>query len=144
MAVAVPAEYIFHSAPDFKPAVYMEGIMAGLRVFFIVLGIFFILLGLMFLIASADSNFLPRFVIGISMFAPGIFFVRKGVREQKEKTVVISRTLDLSGDVNLESMTCDKCGAGLSSENVSFKAGTVFVSCPYCKTEYQIEEKPKW
>ncbi len=118
--------------------------MAGLRIFLLVLGVFLILLGLMFIIASADSDFLPRLIIGFSMLAVGAFLIRKCIREPADKTVVISRTLELSGDVNLEDLTCEKCGAGLSSENISLKAGTIFVSCPYCRTEYQIEEKPKW
>lgn len=118
--------------------------MAGLRVFMVVLGVFLILLGLMFMVASADSNFLPRLIVGVSMLLPGVYFVRKGIREPADKTVVISRTLELSGDVNLEDLTCKKCAAGLSSENIVLKAGAVFLSCPFCGTEFQIEEKPKW
>lgn len=118
--------------------------MVALRVFLLVLGMFFILLGLVFMIASADTNLLPRLAVGISMLAVGVYLLRKGIREHPDKTVVISRTIELSGDVNLENMTCDKCGAGLSSKNISLKAGAVFVSCPYCGMEYQIEEKPKW
>ncbi len=118
--------------------------MAAQRVLMLVLGVFFILLGLIFLIASADSNFLPRLAIGIFMILPGIYLVKKGVREPADKRVFITRTLELSGDVSMEDLTCDKCGAGLSSENLSVKAGAVFVACPFCRTEYQIEEKPKW
>ena len=118
--------------------------MVALRLFLLVLGMFFILLGLVFMIASADTNLLPRLAVGISMLAVGVYLLRKGIREHPDKTVVISRTIELSGDVNLENMTCDKCGAGLSSKNISLKAGAVFVSCPYCGMEYQIEEKPKW
>ncbi len=118
--------------------------MAGLRIFLLVLGVFLILLGLMFLVASADSSFVPRFIVGVFMLLPGVYFVRKGIREPADKTVVISRTLELSGDVDLEDLTCKKCGAGLSSENITLKAGAVFLSCPYCRNEFQIEEKPKW
>ncbi len=118
--------------------------MAAQRVLMLVLGVFFILLGLVFLVASADSNFLPRLAIGIFMILPGIYLVKKGVREPADKRVFITRTLELSGDVSMEDLTCDKCGAGLSSENLSVKAGAVFVACPFCRTEYQIEEKPKW
>ncbi len=118
--------------------------MAAQRVLMLVLGVFFILLGLIFLIASADSNFLPRLAVGIFMILPGIYLVKKGVREPADKRVFITRTLELSGDVSMEDLTCDKCGAGLSSENLSVKAGAVFVACPFCRTEYQIEEKPKW
>ena len=110
----------------------------------LVLGVFFILLGLVFLIASADSNFLPRLAVGIFMILPGVYLMKKGVREPADKRVFITRTLELSGDVSMEDLTCDKCGAGLSSENLSVKAGAVFVACPFCRTEYQIEEKPKW
>ena len=118
--------------------------MAAQRVLMLVLGVFFILLGLVFLVASADSNFLPRLAIGIFMILPGVYLVKKGVREPADKRVFITRTLELSGDVSMEDLTCDKCGAGLSSENLSVKAGAVFVACPFCRTEYQIEEKPKW
>ena len=118
--------------------------MAAQRILILVLGVFFILLGLVFLIASADSNFLPRFAVGIFMILPGVYLVKKGVREPADKRVFITRTLELSGDVSMEDLTCDKCGAGLSFENLSVKAGAVFVACPFCRTEYQIEEKPKW
>lgn len=114
------------------------------RIFMLVLGVFFILLGLVFLIASADSNFLPRLAVGVFMILPGVYLISKGVREPAEKKVFITRTLELSGDISLEDLTCDKCGAGLSSENLSVKAGAVFVACPFCRSEYQIEEKPKW
>ena len=118
--------------------------MPAQRILLLVLGVFFILLGLVFLIASADSNFLPRLAVGIFMILPGVYLVKKGVREPADKRVFITRTLELSGDVSMEDLTCDKCGAGLSSENLSVKAGAVFVACPFCRTEYQIEEKPKW
>jgi DNA-directed RNA polymerase subunit RPC12/RpoP len=118
--------------------------MVAMRVFSLVLGIFFILLGLIFMIAAADTNFIPRFAVGTSMVLLGGYLLRRGIKEPADKTVVISRTLELSGDVNLEDLKCNQCGASLSSDSISLKAGTVFVSCPYCSSEYQIEEKPKW
>ncbi len=118
--------------------------MNAMKILLLVLGIFLLLLGLTFLIASTDNNFLPRLIAGVCMILTGAFLVRKSIHEQKDRTVFITRDLELTGDVGLEDLTCDKCGAGLSSENVSVKAGAVFVACPYCRTEYQIEEKPKW
>ena len=118
--------------------------MAAQRIIMLILGVLFVLLGLIFMIASADGNFLPRLAVGISMLLAGAYSIRKGVREPAAKQVFITRTLELSGDVSMEDLTCDKCGAGLSSENLSVKAGAVFVACPFCRTEYQIEEKPKW
>ena len=59
-----------------------------------------------------------------------------------QKQVV--QKIDLSGDVHAEQMSCQACGGKLTSNNVAVKAGAVFVHCPYCGTEYQLEEEPKW
>jgi hypothetical protein len=113
--------------------------MVGLRLFAVVLGILLILLGLIFMAVSADTDLLHRLIVAVPMLVLGVFLVRKGIRECSDKTVVISRTVELSEDVDLENMTCKKCGARLSSNNIVLKDGTVFQSCPCCKTEYQIE-----
>ncbi len=67
-----------------------------------------------------------------------------GLRKPSTRDVVVKQELELTGDMSLESMKCDGCGGSLSAENTSIRAGTVFVSCPYCGSEYQMEEAPKW
>lgn len=61
-----------------------------------------------------------------------------------ENKVEITQKVDLSGDVNIEEMKCKKCGAQLSKDSVVLREGAIFVSCPYCGSDYEVEEAPKW
>ena len=56
----------------------------------------------------------------------------------------VTYKVDLSGDVNLETMKCKSCGGTLSSENVKMVAGAPVVTCPFCGSIYQLTEEPKW
>jgi divalent metal cation (Fe/Co/Zn/Cd) transporter len=70
------------------------------------------------------------------------FAGRLGKKAAQEVTVV--QKIDFSGDVQLEKLTCRSCGGALTPENITMLAGAPVVHCPYCKTSYQLEEKPKW
>ncbi len=111
--------------------------MKAIKVVLVISGVVILLLGLIFLIGG-------RPVKGPIMLGIGIFMIVFGLRKPKTRDVVIRRELELSGDVNLEGMKCNQCGGILSSDNLSVRAGAVFVSCPYCSSEYQVEEAPKW
>ena len=52
--------------------------------------------------------------------------------------------IDLTGDMSAQRINCESCGAELESEHISVKAGAIFVSCPYCGSDYQMVEEPKW
>jgi DNA-directed RNA polymerase subunit RPC12/RpoP len=56
----------------------------------------------------------------------------------------VTVTIDLPGDVKMESMKCTSCGGALAPENVTLVAGAPVVNCPYCHTTYQLTEEPKW
>lgn len=56
----------------------------------------------------------------------------------------VTYKVDLSGDVNLETIKCRSCGGTLTAENVKMVAGAPVVTCPYCGTTYQLTEEPKW
>ena len=92
----------------------------------------------------------PAFVIGgrpatgVVILGVGIILAVLGLRGTRTRNVVVRNELELSGDVNLEDLKCRFCGGSLSSDRISLRAGTVFVSCPYCHREYQLEEAPKW
>ncbi len=68
------------------------------------------------------------------------FAGRKSQTDEQE----ITYQLDLSGDVNLDTLTCKSCGGQLSPDHVSMVAGAPVVSCPFCETSYQLTEEPKW
>jgi len=68
------------------------------------------------------------------------FIARKQATGDEEVKVQI----DLSGDVNLDTLTCESCGGQLSPEHISMVAGAPVVACPFCGTSYQLTEEPKW
>ncbi len=116
-----------------------------LKLIALVLSVGLVMLGLVFLVASGAGNTVSRLVVGAVMIAAGAFllvFVRKSAVQGGGGAP--AQRIDLSGDVHLEEMKCAKCGGALSAQNVSVRAGAVFISCPYCRAEYQIEEKPRW
>jgi hypothetical protein len=107
--------------------------------------IFLILFGVVFLVAAGEGRTFTRLVVGGAMVAAGAFlmvFLRKASTSSLQAR--LDQKIEISGDVNLQNISCSKCGGALSSESISVKAGAVFVSCPYCKAEYQLEEKPRW
>ena len=118
--------------------------MNALRIVLTVLGILILLTGLVFLVAASEGNTAMRVITGLVMLLLGIFLLRSGLRKPTVRTVVIDRSLELTGDVSLEDLTCRNCGGALSSDNVTVRAGAVFAACPFCKSEYQLEEEPKW
>ena len=78
-------------------------------------------------------------IIGLGI----IFFVR--MREPKPKQeVTIHQQIDIGGDVDMETLKCQSCGAQLDKSAISLVEGAVVVSCPYCGATYQIVEEPKW
>ena len=70
-----------------------------------------------------------------------IWFVGKKMVSGDEEVTV---NIDLSGDIDLDTLTCKSCGGHLSSEHTSLKQGALVVDCPFCGTNYQITEQPKW
>jgi len=70
-----------------------------------------------------------------------IWFVGKKMVTGDEEVKV---QIDLTGDIELDSLTCKSCGGHLSSEHTSLKEGALVVDCPFCGTNYQITEQPKW
>jgi hypothetical protein len=65
-------------------------------------------------------------------------------REPGGSQTTIVQQIDLPGDLSLEKMKCQSCGATLSKDSITTRAGAVVIDCPYCGTSYEIEEEPKW
>jgi RNase P subunit RPR2 len=84
-------------------------------------------------------------VIGLLLIAgAGVLMYRSYKRYRAEKPQTIVQQIDLTGDLSLERLKCQSCGAALAKDNIDVKAGAVVVTCPYCGTSYEIEEEPKW
>lgn len=95
--------------------------------------IFFV--GLAFLITG-------RLAIGLLLITVSLFLVF--VTFRKKETVIIEQKIDIGGEVNTRILKCKNCGAELNKEAMEMKLGAVFIACPYCHSQYQIEEEPKW
>jgi Zn finger protein HypA/HybF involved in hydrogenase expression len=63
---------------------------------------------------------------------------------RKKETVIVEQKIAIGGEVNPRILKCKNCGAELSKESLEIRLGAVFIACPYCHSQYQIEEEPKW
>jgi hypothetical protein len=107
-----------------------------------------IIFGVLFILGAGDAagGGILWVIIGVILVAIGlviIFFAsRRPAPPPGEEKVVLN--IDLPGNVKLESLKCKSCGGVLSSDNIQMVAGAPVVTCPYCKTSYQLTEEPKW
>ena len=92
-------------------------------------------IGLAFLITG-------RVAIGLLLFAVSLFLVFMAFR--KKETVIVEQKIDIGGEISSRLLKCRNCGAELNKEDMEVKLGAVFISCPYCHGQYQLEEEPKW
>jgi len=107
----------------------MEKVMAIIFSFIV----FFV--GLAFLITG-------KVAIGLVLFTVTLGILFLGFRNKE--TVVVEQKIDIGGEVNARILKCRNCGAELDRGAMEVKLGAVFISCPYCRSQYQIEEEPKW
>jgi hypothetical protein len=70
------------------------------------------------------------------------FAARKAPAGQAGQNVTLK--IDLPANVKVDSLKCKSCGGALTMENIRMVAGAPVVSCPYCKSTYQLTEEPKW
>lgn len=100
------------------------------------------LLGLVFIVGAQGQTL--RVVIGVVLVLAAGALVWLAQQRPKQVTTTVVQKIDLSGNVNVQALTCRNCGAQLSERSVSVRAGAAFVQCEYCGASYQLEEDPKW
>jgi len=120
-----------------------------------IFGCLLILVGMLFIFASFDSTgdtgwlVVGAVIAGIGLavisLAVGllIFMRIRRLREAQGPQEIVQK-IDLSGDIDLETLKCQKCGGELQQDSISVEEGAVFISCPYCGSAYQMVEEPKW
>ena len=99
-------------------------------------------LGLLFVVGAQGQ--IMRIVVGAVLLAAAGALIWLALQNPKPSVTTVVQKIDLSGDVNLQDLTCRACGGTLGKDSVAVKAGAVFVNCQYCGAAYQIEEEPKW
>jgi hypothetical protein len=113
--------------------------------------------GVLYLLAAHSADAADpgsRLTIGIGMLvlglliwsvaAVGAFLAWRRMQPKRAQQVTVHHEVDLTGDIDLASLKCDKCAAALDKDAVTVKEGAVLVSCPYCGAAYQVVEEPKW
>jgi DNA-directed RNA polymerase subunit RPC12/RpoP len=115
---------------------------------YIVAGIL-LLFGVLWLLSAFSAETLKpggRLLVGGLLVIVGLgIIVAIRLREPKpEQKVVIRQEIDIGGDVEVEALKCESCGAQLDKSAISMVQGAVMVTCPYCSATYQIVEEPKW
>ena len=115
---------------------------------YIVAGIllFFGVLWLLSAFSAETPNPGGRLLVGGLLVVIGLGLIAViRLREPKPKQeVVVHQQLDIGGDVEMEALKCESCGAQLDKTAISLAEGAVVVTCPYCSATYQIVEEPKW
>ena len=103
-----------------------------------------IFFGVLFIWGAFSPDGSPGWIIvGVISVGAGLGLIWLAGRRAKEETELIQK-IELSGDVNLETLSCQNCGGALSSDNITMVAGAPVVNCPYCNSSYQLSEEPKW
>jgi hypothetical protein len=82
-------------------------------------------------------------IVGVISVGIGLGLIWLAGRRAKQQAELIQK-IELSGDINLETLTCQNCGGALSADNIKMVAGAPVVNCPYCNSSYQLSEEPKW
>lgn len=97
--------------------------------------------------AFAPSTVQPfgQVIVGILSAGIGmaiIFLIQRKAKIDAATNVTLK--IDLPGNVSMDVIKCKSCGGTLSAENIKMVNGAPMVTCPYCKTVYQLTEEPKW
>lgn len=107
-----------------------------------------IILSFLFILGSFSPNGSPSWlVIGIIGLLIGFGLIFAGVRlASRAKEVEANYTLnvDLPGNVQLDTVKCQSCGAPLAQDDIKLVNGAPMVQCHSCGTVYQLTEEPKW
>jgi len=104
-----------------------------------------IILGLLFVIATfSPEGKLGWFLVGVILMLVGFGTIWLVSRKEEAGSQEVTMNIDLSGDVDLDTLSCTSCGGQLTSDNINMVAGAPVVECPYCGTSYQLTEEPKW
>ncbi len=113
--------------------------------------------GVLYTLAAFDetaANPGGRLAMGIGMIAVGLiiwsaaavgaFLAWRRMQPKPETKITIKQEVELTGDIDLASLKCDKCNATLDKDAVTVQQGALLISCPYCGATYQVIEEPKW
>lgn len=84
-------------------------------------------------------------IIGLISVAIGLVLIFWASRKPAQPAQTnVTLNVDLPGNVNMDTLSCQNCGGALAPKDITMVAGAPVVTCPYCGTTYQLTEEPKW
>ena len=139
--------------PEEKTASY--AILTVLGIIGIIVSCILIFFGVLFMWGAFSPQGDPAWVpiggitvaVGLAIIALAVgafLYVRFRRSKEAEGPQEIIQKIDLSGDIEMETLKCQKCGGELQKDSITVKEGAIFISCPYCGSAYQMVEEPKW
>jgi hypothetical protein len=120
---------------------------AARTILYIVAGILIIFSFLLILGSLDKTGSFTWFWIGIGGFAIAFVFIIIGARlgaKAAGTTQNISVNVDLPGNMKMDAIKCQSCGAPLAADDIKMVQGAPVVTCHSCGTTYQLTEEPKW
>jgi uncharacterized membrane protein len=120
---------------------------AGSVISYILAAIFIVFSFLLLLGAGGEGGSPSWIIYGIIGLILGFVLIFAGVRlaaASKQTVQNVTYNVDLPGNVQMDTIKCQACGAPLAPEDIKVVNGAVMVQCHSCGTTYQITEEPKW
>lgn len=97
-----------------------------------------------FIVFFVGLAFLITRHLGLGLLLVAVALLLLSLAFRKKETVIVEQKIDIGGQVNARILKCRNCGAELNEKSLTINLGAVFIACPYCHSQYQIEEEPKW
>ncbi len=120
---------------------------AGSVISYILAAIFIIFSFLLLLGAGGEGGNPSWIIYGIIGLILGFVLIFAGVRlaaASKQTVQNVTLNVDLPGNVKMDTIKCQSCGAPLAPDDMKLVNGAVTVQCHSCGTTYQVTEEPKW
>ena len=95
---------------------------------------------IIFAFAASVQETLTRLAISGLLFIMGIsiaYFITR-----KPKTII--QRLEMSGQMKAASIRCPTCGASVDANQIKIISGVPYATCPYCGSNFEVTEEPKW
>jgi uncharacterized Zn-finger protein len=107
-----------------------------------------IFFGVLFIWAAFGEIFnLGWLLTGVVTVLIGFGLIWFGSRQKPasaDQTQNVTLKIDIPANVQMDTLKCQSCGGALTPDDIKMVAGAPVVTCPYCKTTYQLTEEPKW
>jgi len=82
-------------------------------------------------------------IIGLVAGFLCIYFGAKLGAKAEKATQNVTLKVDLPGNVSMDTIKCEACGAPLSADDIKMVNGAPVVTCHSCGTTYQLTEQPE-